>query len=61
MRNIAVNTTLALALTQFANATNGDTLIGVGAKTRSMGGAGIAFSHEAESTLVNPALITYRE
>jgi long-chain fatty acid transport protein len=40
-------------------ATNGDTLVGVGAKTRSMGGAGIAFSHGAESTLVNPALITY--
>jgi len=40
-------------------ATNGDTLIGVGAKTRSMGGAGIAFSHGAESTLVNPALITH--
>jgi len=39
-------------------ATNGDTLIGVGAKTRSMGGAGIAFSHGSESTLVNPALIT---
>jgi long-chain fatty acid transport protein len=39
-------------------ATNGDTLIGVGAKTRAMGGAGIAFSHGAESTLVNPALIT---
>ncbi len=39
-------------------ATDGDTLIGVGAKTRSMGGAGIAFSHGAESTLVNPALIT---
>ena len=40
-------------------ATNGDTLIGVGAKTRAMGGAGIAFSHGAESTLVNPALITH--
>ena len=39
-------------------ATNGDTLIGVGAKTRSMGGAGIALGHGAESTLVNPALIT---
>lgn len=39
-------------------ATDGDTLIGVGAKTRSMGGAGIAFSHGTESTLVNPALIT---
>ena len=41
-----------------AFATNGDELIGVGAKTRSMGGAGIAFSHGAESTLVNPASIT---
>ncbi len=40
-------------------ATNGDTLVGVGAKTRAMGGAGIAFSHGAESTLVNPALITH--
>ncbi len=40
-------------------ATNGDTMIGVGAKTRAMGGAGIAFSHGAESTLVNPALITH--
>ena len=39
-------------------ATNGDTLIGVGVKTRGMGGAGIAFSHGAESTLVNPSLIT---
>lgn len=39
-------------------ATNGDTLIGVGAKTRGMGGAGIALSHGAESALVNPALIT---
>ena len=38
-------------------ATNGDLLIGVGAKTRGMGGAGIAFSHQSESTLVNPALI----
>ena len=39
-------------------ATNGDTLIGVGAKTRAMGGAGIALSQGAESTLVNPASIT---
>ncbi len=54
---------LAVALSLFTAsalyATNGDTLIGVGAKTRSMGGAGIAFSHGAESTLVNPALITH--
>ncbi len=41
-----------------AYATNGDTLIGVGVKTRGMGGAGIAFSQGAESSLLNPALIT---
>jgi len=50
--------TFSIALTSAIYATNGDTLIGVGAKTRAMGGAGIAFSHGAESTLVNPALIT---
>ncbi len=49
-------TSILFATTAFA--TNGDELIGVGAKTRSMGGAGIAFSHGAESTLVNPASIT---
>ena len=50
---------LSLTASPFLFATNGDTLIGVGAKTRAMGGAGIAFSHGAESTLVNPALITH--
>jgi len=39
-------------------ATNGDSLIGVGTKSRGMGGAGIGVSHCAESTLQNPALIT---
>ena len=52
----------AIALSVIASsslyATNGDSIIGVGAKTRAMGGAGIALSHGAESTLVNPALIT---
>ncbi|MDM5271765.1 outer membrane protein transport protein [Sulfurovum sp. zt1-1] len=43
------------------HATNGDTLISVGAKARGMGGAGIAVSHCAESTLQNPALITCTE
>ncbi|OQX72584.1 MAG: hypothetical protein B6D59_08045 [Campylobacteraceae bacterium 4484_4] len=38
-------------------ATNGDTLIGLGPKSRAMGGAGIAYSLGAESALVNPALI----
>jgi long-chain fatty acid transport protein len=40
-----------------AFATNGDLLIGLGAKTRAMGGAGIAYSHGSQSTLDNPALI----
>ena len=52
----------AIALSIIASsslyATNGDSIIGVGAKTRAMGGAGIALSQGAESTLVNPALIT---
>ncbi len=51
--------TLSMITSVALYATNGDTLIGVGAKTRSMGGAGIAFSHGSESTLVNPALITH--
>ncbi len=38
-------------------ATNGDHLIGLGPKSRAMGGAGIAYSLGAESALVNPALI----
>ena len=38
-------------------ATNGDLLIGLGPKSRAMGGAGIAYSLGAESSLVNPALI----
>jgi long-chain fatty acid transport protein len=38
-------------------ATNGDYLIGLGPKSRAMGGAGIAYSLGAESALVNPSLI----
>ncbi len=41
-----------------AFATNGDNLIGLGAKARGMGGIGIGMSHGAESALANPALIT---
>jgi long-chain fatty acid transport protein len=40
------------------HATNGDTLIAVGAKARGMGGTGIGISHGAESALSNPAMIT---
>ena len=59
-KNKLMKSTIALSVIASSSlyATNGDTLIGVGAKTRSMGGAGIAHSHGAESTLVNPALIT---
>lgn len=50
--------TLSIAAATMLHATNGDNLIGVGAKTRGMGGVGIAVSHGAESGLANPALIT---
>jgi long-chain fatty acid transport protein len=51
---------IALSLTAVTSlhATNGDHLIGLGAKARGMGGAGIALSHGAESGLQNPALLT---
>jgi len=38
-------------------ATNGDNLIGLGAKSRAMGGVGIATHFGAENVLVNPAMI----
>lgn len=46
------------ALTTALYATNGDHLIGLGAKARGMGGVGIAAAHGAESALANPAMIT---
>jgi len=49
---------LSMVTTGVLFATNGDNLIGVGVKSRGMGGAGIGVSHCAESTLQNPALIT---
>lgn len=49
---------LSLISSTLLHATNGDHLIAVGTKARGMGGAGIAVSHGAESTLHNPALIT---
>lgn len=39
-------------------ATNGDLMIGQGAKSRAMGGVGVAKSFGADSALANPALIT---
>lgn len=54
---LAVAAAVALSGTA-AFATNGDHLIGMGAKARGMGGIGIGMSHGAESALSNPALIS---
>jgi len=54
---LAVAAAIALSATS-AFATNGDHLIGMGAKARGMGGVGIGMSHGAETGLSNPALIT---
>jgi len=50
--------TLSLVVATSLHATNGDNLIGIGAKARGMGGVGMAVSHGAESALSNAALIT---
>lgn len=58
-RTIKLAVAAAVALTSTAAfATNGDHLIGMGAKARGMGGVGIGMSHGAESALSNPANIT---
>ena len=54
---LAVVAALALGATS-AFATNGSDMIATGAKATGMGGVGIGVSHGAESTLVNPAMIT---
>jgi long-chain fatty acid transport protein len=54
---LAVVAALALGSTS-AFATNGANLIGLGAKSRAMGGVSIATAHGAENGLVNAALIT---
>jgi len=53
--------TLSLLTATMLHATNGDNLIGVGAKARSMGGTGVALGHGAESAFINPATITQME
>ena len=60
MKRIRLTNLIALSLITATTlqATNGDNLIGIGAKARGMGGTGIAVSHGAESALSNPALIT---
>ena len=54
---LALSASLLLGATS-AFATNGDVMIGQGAKSRSMGGVGIAKSFGAESALSNPASIS---
>ena len=54
---LALVAAIALGTTS-AFATNGSAMIGMGAKTRGMGGTGIGVGHGAESALSNPALIT---
>ncbi len=54
---LAVAAAMALGSTS-AFATNGDNLIGLGAKSRAMGGTGVAAFYGAESALTNPALLT---
>lgn len=55
--NVKLFTAFAVLSTSLY-ATNGDHLIGIGAKSLGMAGTGIAISHGAESALANPALIT---
>ena len=55
--NVKLITAFAVLSTSL-HATNGDHLIGIGAKSLGMAGTGIAISHGAESALANPALIT---
>ncbi len=57
---LALTAVVALGTTS-AFATNGDSLIGLGAKARGMAGVGIGMSHGAESALTNPALIKENE
>ena len=54
---LALVAVMAMSATS-AFATNGDNLIGLGAKSRAMGGTGIAHFNGAESATSNPALIT---
>ena len=59
MKNKLLASLLILSCSQSQSvfATNGDTLIGLGAISRSMGGTGIAHFSGAESALKNPALL----
>ena len=57
-RMIKLSIVVSLLSVTGVYATNGDSLMAVGIKSRGMGGAGIAHGQGAESSLLNPALIT---
>lgn len=59
VKTLGKTITLSLALATTLHATNGDNLIGVGTKSRGMGGTAIGISHGAESGLINPSLISF--
>lgn len=48
---------LGMAASPLANATNGDTMIAVGAQNTALGGTGVANFVGAESTFANPAML----
>ena len=52
--NLLITAGIAMSATSVF-ATNGDSLIGLGAKSRAMGGTGIAHYNGAESATSNPA------
>ena len=58
-KKILLTTVLASLLSTSAFATNGSELIGYGAKSRGMGGIGIATFTGTDSILKNPAILTY--
>ena len=61
MKRITLTKAIAISLITATtlHATNGDNLIGIGAKSRAMGGTSIAVYNGAESGLNNPSLITF--
>ncbi len=57
LKNLKTLLLIALSATPLF-AINGDLLIGLGAKSRAMGGLGVAKSFGAESALLNPAMLS---
>jgi long-chain fatty acid transport protein len=59
MLRLLVHTSIILFISSVnVYATNGSVLVGIGAKSRAMGGTGIGINHGADSALINPSLIS---